>query len=126
MEQEVKASVQYGDLVGEISCDGHGGPFLHDLAKAANVPNNYFPIAASVYVGEMGSMYVHIYACDQQEYGNNVDEIRKAGIRQGKLKVKNYEANIKPSDIMRLIKRLDIFAKNRAIADIPIVISDQS
>jgi len=126
MKQEVKASVQYGDLQGEVSCDGHMGPFLHDLAEKASVSSGYFPIAVSVsvYKGEVGGLYVHIFACDEKRYGSNIDQIRKKGIEEGEIEVKKFDATINIKELMALIKRLDIFAKDRAISDVKITTHD--
>jgi len=124
MKEEIKASVQYGDLLGQVACDGHEGPFLHKLAERAGIPDGYSPIAASVYTGEGGGLYVHLFACSEERYGKSIEEIRRKGLEEGEIEVKKYDLDITARELLSFTKRLDIFAKNCGLENIPIVTSD--
>jgi len=124
MKEELKASVQYGDLRGEVACDGHQGILLHELAKKAKLPDRYFPLAVSVYLGEHGTLDVDLFACQVASYGSSVDEIRRKGDAAGEIDVEKFRLKIEASDLLKLVKRLDILAQHRGVAGIRLVASD--
>jgi len=126
MEKELKASVQYGDFIGEIMCDGFDGPFLHEIWEEARLPDEYFPIALSFEVVErlgkssfLEELKIAIYACDKFEYGDSIDKIEKAALEKGsKVIVKKFELNknILPK-IFEKIKRSSVIIKTNYLND---------
>jgi hypothetical protein len=122
--EEVKASVQYGDLRGDVACDGHQGVLLHELAEKAKLPKEYVPLAVDVYVGEHGFLDVALFACEKNAYGDDIDEIQAKGRAAGDIKVKKFAVKIDADDLLRLVKRLHIVARHRRVADIPLVTPD--
>ena len=132
MKEELKAYVHYRDLIGEIACDGFGGPFLHELWDEAGLPNEYFPVAMSIVIPErfeneeiLKSLKIEIYACEKNKYGNNLDEISsKVSEMGGELEVLKFELKQEfIFEILKKIKRLSIIVKNAYLRnDIKIIV----
>jgi len=121
MLREVRVQTQYGDLVGEVSCDEHQAAGIESLDKDGVVPEEYFPLAASIYY-ETG-LQVSIYACKKDKYGETVPKIVEKARDEGQIEVKTFDVEIEPEDIVPLIHRLNVLVRYRLI-DIPLVTED--
>ena len=133
MEKELKASVQYGDFVGELMCDGFDGPFLNELWNDLEMPQEYVPIAIAFDVVERfedepfyDALKIRIYACDKREYGVSIDDIKKSAEEKGHLVVKKFEIEKENLEkILEKIKRLSIIVINRGLGDIRICVAEE-
>ena len=67
-----EASVQYGDLRGEVAIDGYAGPPLFEMGKLANIPAEYFPIGFYLSGGEgtfpAGTILLSVAAVEKEKY----------------------------------------------------------
>lgn len=122
------AYVQYGDFRGEVAIDGHMGPFLFELAKIANIPTNYFPVAFSVRgetpISDSEEIYLTIAAVDKSIYGSSVDEIVE-NVRDGVIKAENFRVEMRLDEFFKLVKRINFTAINRALCQFQIECEDE-
>ncbi len=123
MNEEVKPSVQYGDFFGELACDGHNGPFLHEISEKNGIDTERnFPIGLRISKGEFqNELNVSILTCDTKKYGNNIDNIRKKAKENDELEVTEREIKISFDDLIKQIKRLDIVSKVAGVSDLKFI-----
>ena len=118
-----EASVQYGDLRGEVAIDGYAGPPLFEMGKLANIPAEYFPIGFYLSGGEgtfpAGTILLSVAAVEKEKYGKSVDEIIKK-LKNNKIHAKAFRAQVKLEDLFKHIKRLHLTAISKAFQDIDI------
>lgn len=125
LDNELKASVQYGDLKGEVACDGFGGPFLSELASDIDLDDTYFPLSLSVYRGESGFLSIYVYACNKDKVGKDIDEIKDYGRKNGSIPVKRFEYTGSIDNLLKKIKRLDILAMNSVVEGISQIVEEE-
>lgn len=126
MKNEISASVQYGDISGEISFDGFKGALLVEIAKQCGIDlENNFPLALKLRKGEFGNSSIDLFACNKSEYGENIDVIRKKALLNGEIEVKKFELSISVDELLKKIKRLEIFGKIAGVSDLKFVTTDE-
>ena len=121
MADEVKASVQHGDLKGSIAIDGWDGLATIGLAdlEGYGINQGYWPIGISIYGGsqrEGGELKckVYILAVDCAILnGEGPESVRKYAREHGQLPVRKFATTIKPNELLRLIKRLSMVLQDR-------------
>ncbi|RHX83297.1 hypothetical protein [Leptospira stimsonii] len=122
MKNEISASVQYGDYFGEIACDGFNGPFLNEIAVKNGIDIiNYFPLTLKMKLSEFGNTFVELYICDKKVFGENIENIRNKAVEKGELEVTKVEISISIDELLKNIKRLEIFSKISGVSDIKFV-----
>ncbi len=114
------ASVQYGDLKGTVSIDGHeaGGP-LRDLAKHTCLKTGYWPIGFGLDgldPNSDGKVSITVFGVDQKTVGGTVDEIRTYVEKHGgKLPVVGFRGEITAGSFAQLFKRFSLRAHSKGL-----------
>lgn len=118
-----EASTQYDDAKGTVSIDWHGGTEIHDWAKDIGVPENYFALGVSLWLGEMHPQMaghdqpfsVTIYAADKAEVGESAEEIISFAKEHGEVPVREFNGEVFVKDLSKYIKRFELVARSYKI-----------
>lgn len=113
------ASVQYGDLKGTVSMDGHEaeGP-LGGLAEHTCMKPGYWPVGFGLHgldPNKEGKCSFTIYAVDASEVGTNVDQIKSYVEENGNLPVVGFHGEIEVGSFIQFFKRFSLRAHSKHI-----------
>ena len=121
MKREVVASMQYGDLKGTIILDGHSASFLHDLARRASMPANYFPVGLEFYDEGLGGstdpISIKLLAVDKSVVGADGDAINAFAKKNQTVPVSAFRVELPFRELITHIKRCSIVISDRLLGD---------
>lgn len=117
MGESFVASVQYGDLKGTVSIDGHetGGP-LDDLAQHTCIKPGYFPVGFGMHgldPNKNGKHSFTLFAVKVSEVGANIEEIKAYMKEHDQLPVVGFNGELDPGTFVSYFKRFALRAHSK-------------
>ena len=120
MSEAFKVSVQYGDLNGTTSFDGHStsSEAIFKLAEKSDMPEGFIPVGFELFrlnPDESGSIPFTLFASKADESGNSMMEVVSHAKTEEELRVYRFEGKLSPNDFPALFKRICIIATMKNI-----------
>jgi hypothetical protein len=125
MSDEIRASVQYGDMRGTISIDGWDGVRAISFGGAGK---GYWPVALELYGepsqrGEVVECDAYILAVDESILdGTGPDAVAKYAKEHGEIPVFRFATTLDVQEALRLVKRLSVVLQDKTIRDNTLVL----
>lgn len=113
------ASVQFGDLKGTVSIDGHevSGP-LHDLAQHSCIKPGYIPIGFGMHQLhplKNGKLPFTVYGVDASKTGSDYPSIQAYIAEHGTLSVVGFHGELEPHMFQACFKLFSLRAHSRGL-----------
>lgn len=128
MSEVVKASTQYGDLKGSISCDGWDG--VTTLSLGIGCPRGYWPVGFEICAepdsrGGKIDPDIYVLAIDESILDGKPgpDAVRKYAEQNPRLPVFRFRSKAKLSKLLGSMKRLSIVLQDKGTRGAQLVLT---